>query len=197
MRNSTACHCVLTAFTAPRTQQLNGYAVQGPNRKLARGPEGDLCLERESRLSPGVRLQTKKGVCVFVCVCNSCEVVSFKTGKRHTHAFTHKHTHRRRHTGSIVAPSVCLWRCSLRVLVIATSTPKQKAGWLFSGPASSTHPIAHRYYTPLQLAVKLGPFTTLEASEDTKKCTHGGLGIAGCCVCRCQFVSGCVTVITV
>lgn len=157
---------------SPRPKQETGERTRGRLMFRAR-------IQIVSRCASA---NQERGVCVFVCVCNSCEVVSFKTGKRHTHAFTHKHTHRRRHTGSIVAPSVCLWRCSLRVLVIATSTPKQKAGWLFSGPASSTHPIAHRYYTPLQLAVKLGPFTTLEASEDTKKCTHGRLGIAGCCV---------------
>lgn len=50
-----------------------------PKQETGKGPEGDLCLEQESRLSPCVCLKTKKGgVCVCVCV-QMCEAVPFKT----------------------------------------------------------------------------------------------------------------------
>lgn len=79
----------------------------------------ETCLVWESRLSPCACLQNEKGMCDCVCV-PLCEVSSFRTGKRHTHAFTNKNTHRCRHTGCIVAPSLCLWQGSLKVSINTT-----------------------------------------------------------------------------
>lgn len=61
-----------------------------PKQETVRRPEGDLCLEWESRLSCGICLETRK---VFVCVRERqgerlCAVVSLKTPKRGTCKYT-------------------------------------------------------------------------------------------------------------
>lgn len=167
------------SYTASRTRQLNGYIVQDPNRKLGRGPEGDFCLERESRLSPCACLKTKKGACACVC---DCVRRSHSRWKRHTCIHTPTHTHTQTLTYRLYCSSICVplavqfegvGRCSVG--------PKQHAGWLFSDwsdnsgtqihhwrPASSTHTIT-QIHTPLQLAVRLGPFTTLKANRETNR----------------------------
>ncbi len=175
---------------APRTQQLNGCAVRGPNRKLGRGPEGDFCLERESRLSPHACLKTKKGACACARL---CEAVPFKTVKRHMHSHTNTQTLAYRlFCSSICVPLAvqfegvghcyaALNRAQDFCFQAGVTTLPHK---LSTGAQPLLHTQLH-IHTPLQLAVKLGPFTTSEASEDTKRFTQGRLSMhVGCCVYR-------------
>lgn len=86
--------------------------------------------------------KARKG-CVYMH--SSCEVVSFRTVKKHTFTQKSTHIHTSWHTGFIVAPSVCLWRCSLRVLVVATSVPKHRMqGGCFQAQ-SRLHTQLHTY----------------------------------------------------
>lgn len=119
--NSTACHCVLTVV--PLLQPIR-YTVQGPNRKQRRGPEGCLCLAQDSKLSP-----QERGLFGF---CASVWGGLLHTNTQAAWSYNIQ--------ALLIAPSVWLWRCSLRVLVVAAAALNRMQNVAVSFQAGGTAP---------------------------------------------------------
>lgn len=144
----------------------------GPKQETGERTRGRLMFRARIQIvSLCVSENQERGGCLWLC-----EAVSFKTAKSHTCIHTQTPTFR------LYCSSICLpLAVQFEGVDHCYGRPKQNAGWLFSGwsdnsgtqkSSTEAQPLPH---TPLQLAVKLGPFTTLEASEDIKRCTQGGL----------------------
>lgn len=91
LRNSTACHCVLTAVHScaedPAAQKIRSLRSK---QEIGERTRGKLMFRARIHIVFWCVCKPRKG-CVYVH--SSCEVVSFKTGKKHTCIHTEKHTH--------------------------------------------------------------------------------------------------------